>query len=143
MQEEINPPRGLDEFSTGIWCWTDNRMDLIFFGEALHILPLHSPKDDMEGGHFTVTDNTEVNMVYEGVCGRIDGGRMKVKSESEVAQSYPTLSDSMDCSLPGSSIHGIVQARVLEWLHPLVAINLFSTSMILFTPLAGRGSTRA
>ena len=41
--------------------------------------------------------------------------RMKVKSESEVAQSYPTLSDPMDCSLPGSSIHGILQARVLEW----------------------------
>ena len=40
---------------------------------------------------------------------------MKVKSESEVAQSYPTLSDLMDCSLPGSSIHGIFQARVLEW----------------------------
>ena len=40
---------------------------------------------------------------------------MKVKSESEVAQSCPTLSDSMDCSLPGSSIHGIFQARVLEW----------------------------
>ena len=40
---------------------------------------------------------------------------MKVKSESEVAQSYPTLSDPMDCSLPGSSIHGIFQARVLEW----------------------------
>jgi len=40
---------------------------------------------------------------------------MKVKSESEVAQSCPTLSDPMDCSLPGSSIHGIVQARVLEW----------------------------
>ena len=40
---------------------------------------------------------------------------MKVKSESEVAQSYPTLSDPMDCSLPGSSIHGICQARVLEW----------------------------
>ena len=39
---------------------------------------------------------------------------MKVKSESELAQSYPTLSDSMDCSLPGSSIHGIFQARVLE-----------------------------
>ena len=48
---------------------------------------------------------------------------MKVKSESEVAQSSPTLSDSMDCSLPGSSIHGIFQARVLEW----VAIS-FSTS---------------
>ena len=40
---------------------------------------------------------------------------MKVKSESEVAQSYPTLRDPMDCSLPGSSVHGIFQARVLEW----------------------------
>ena len=40
---------------------------------------------------------------------------MKVKSESEVALSYLTLSDPMDCSLPGSSIHGIFQARVLEW----------------------------
>ena len=40
---------------------------------------------------------------------------MKVKSESEVAQSRPTLSDPMDCSLPGSSVHGICQARVLEW----------------------------
>ena len=40
---------------------------------------------------------------------------MKVKSESEVTQSCPTLSDLMDCSLPGSSIHGIFQARVLEW----------------------------
>ena len=40
---------------------------------------------------------------------------MEVKSESEVAQSCPTLSDPMDCSLPGSSIHGIFQARVLEW----------------------------
>ena len=40
---------------------------------------------------------------------------MKVKSESEVAQSCPTLSDLMDCSLPGSSIHGIFHARVLEW----------------------------
>ena len=40
---------------------------------------------------------------------------MKVKSESEVAQSGPTLSDPMDCSLPASSAHGIFQARVLEW----------------------------
>ena len=40
---------------------------------------------------------------------------MKVKSESEVAQSCPTLSDPVDCSPPGSSIHGIFQARVLEW----------------------------
>ena len=40
---------------------------------------------------------------------------MKVKSESEVTQSCPTLSDPMDCSLPGSSVHGIFQAGVLEW----------------------------
>ena len=48
---------------------------------------------------------------------------MKVKSESEVVQSCSTLSDPMDCSLPGSSIHGIFQARVLEW----GAIASFST----------------
>ena len=40
---------------------------------------------------------------------------MKVKSESEVAQSCPTPRDPTDCSLPGSSVHGIFQARVLEW----------------------------
>ena len=40
---------------------------------------------------------------------------MKVKSESKVAQSCPTLSDPMDCSLLGSSIHGIFQAGVLDW----------------------------
>ena len=40
---------------------------------------------------------------------------MKVKSESEDAQSYLNLSDPMDCSLPGSSVHGLFQARVLEW----------------------------
>ena len=40
---------------------------------------------------------------------------MQVKSENEVAQSCPTLSNPMDCSLPGSSTHGIFQARVLVW----------------------------
>ena len=40
---------------------------------------------------------------------------MKVKSESKVSQSCLTLRDPMDCSLPGSSVHGIFQARVLEW----------------------------
>ena len=40
---------------------------------------------------------------------------MKMKSESEVTKSCPTPSDPMDCSLPGSSVHGIFQARVLEW----------------------------
>ena len=40
---------------------------------------------------------------------------MKVKSEIELAELYPTLSDLMDCRLPGFSVHGIFQARVLEW----------------------------
>ena len=40
---------------------------------------------------------------------------MKVKSENKVTQSHLTLCDPMDCSLPGSSVHGIFQARVLEW----------------------------
>jgi len=50
---------------------------------------------------------------------------MKVKSESEVAQSCPTLSDPMDCSLPGSSVHGSFQARVLEW-----GVIAFSKSLL-------------
>ena len=52
---------------------------------------------------------------------------MKVKSESEVAQSCLTLCDPMDCSLPGSSVHGIFQARVLEW----GAIALHATSTVV------------
>ena len=50
---------------------------------------------------------------------------MKMKHESEVAQLYPTLPDPMDCSLTGPSIHGIFQARVLEW----VAMS-FSTACL-------------
>ena len=50
--------------------------------------------------------------------------RMKVKSESEVSQSCPTLSDPMDCSLPGSCVHGIFQARVLEWGAMLVSAKI-------------------
>ena len=49
---------------------------------------------------------------------------MKVKSESEVAQSCPTLRDPMDYSLPGSSVHGIFQARVLEWVAIAFSIQL-------------------
>ena len=53
---------------------------------------------------------------------------MKVKSESEVAQSCPTLSETMDCSLPGSSVHGIFQARVLEWGAIAVLANFINNS---------------
>ena len=52
---------------------------------------------------------------------------MKVESESEVAQSGPTLSDPMDCSLPVSSIHGSFQARVLEWVANAFSNELFLT----------------
>ena len=54
---------------------------------------------------------------------------MKVESESEVAQLCPTLCDPMDCSLPGSSIHGIFQARVLEW--GAIAFSLFTTNFFV------------
>ena len=54
---------------------------------------------------------------------------MKVKHKSEVVQSCPTLSDPMDCSLPGSSIHGIFQARVLEW--GAIASSAYSASIVL------------
>ena len=55
---------------------------------------------------------------------------MKVKSESEAAQSCLTLSDPMDCSLPGSSVHRIFQVRVLEW--GAIAFSLATTSGNLF-----------
>ena len=56
---------------------------------------------------------------------------MKVKSESEVAQLCPTLSDPMDCSPPGSSVHGIFQARVLEWDAIAFSIIILSGSKLI------------
>ena len=56
---------------------------------------------------------------------------IKVKSESEVARSCPTLSDPMDCSLPGSSIYGIFQARVLEWGAIAFSSVLYSRSLLI------------
>ena len=56
---------------------------------------------------------------------------MKVKSESEVAQSCLTLSDPMDCSLPGSCVHGIFQARVLEWGATAFSVKLLSGLLLV------------
>ena len=53
---------------------------------------------------------------------------MKVKSESEVTQSCPTLHDAMDCNPPGSSVHGIFQARVLEWGAIAFSVNPYMTT---------------
>ena len=61
---------------------------------------------------------------------------MKVKSESEVVQS---LSDPMDCSLPGSSIHGIFQARVLEWV-AIAFSSDFGAPKIKSVTVSSRGS---
>ena len=58
---------------------------------------------------------------------------MKVKSESEVAQSCLTLRDPMDCSLPGSSVHGIFQARVLEW--GAIAFSRSDTLILIKIPM--------
>ena len=52
---------------------------------------------------------------------------MNVKSESEVAQLCLTLGDPMDCSLPGSSVHGIFQARVLEWVAIAISTDTYLT----------------
>ena len=57
---------------------------------------------------------------------------MKVKSETEVAQSCPTPSDPVDCSRPGSSVHGIFQARVLEWGAIAFSVSHSSRVQILF-----------
>ena len=62
----------------------------------------------LAGGLFTTSTTWEALCVCVCVC-------VYTLSESEVAQSCPTLSNPMDCSLPGSSAHGIFQARVLEW----------------------------
>ena len=57
--------------------------------------------------------------------------KVKVKSQSEVAQSCPTLSNPMDCSPPGSSVHGILQARVLEW--GAIAFSHFKHQVLFYT----------
>ena len=71
--------------------------------------------------------NTEVSCHFLLQC-------VKVKSQSEVAQSCPTLCDPMDCSLPGSSVHGVFQARVLEW-----GAIAFSVSLVIQSYLRGKG----
>ena len=69
---------------------------------------------------------------------------MKVKSESEVAQSCPALSNPMDCSPPGSSVHGILQARILEWgalPSPTPWLTLFNYLITAFCPFLLSGSS--
>ena len=61
---------------------------------------------------------------------------MKVKSESEVARSCPTLHDPMDCSPPGSSIHGVFQERVLEW--GAITFSAFTPYLFSIKTISGR-----
>ena len=67
---------------------------------------------------------------------------MKVKSESEIAQSCPTLSDPMDCSLPGSSVHGIFQARVREWVAIAFSRGIVNFKLHSCLDVADRGLPR-
>ena len=67
---------------------------------------------------------------------------MKVKSESEVTQLCPTLSDPMDCSLLGSSVHGIFQAKILEWgaiafstTSYLSKFQIYDTVLVIVVPM--------
>ena len=64
---------------------------------------------------------------------------MKVKSESEVAESCPTPSDPMDCIPPGSSVHGIFQARVLEWVAIAFSVQLYNRVIIEAFVFPGAG----
>ena len=83
--------------------------DMLCYAKSLQSCPtLCDPIDGSHQAPPSPGKNTGVGCHFLLQC-------MKVKSESEVAQSCPTLNDPMDCSLPGSSIHGIFQARVLEW----------------------------
>ena len=67
---------------------------------------------------------------------------MKVKSESKVAQSCPTLCDPMDCSPPGSSVHGIFQARVLEWVATAFSDDRFDEIGNRITALKGTSQAK-
>ena len=67
----------------------------------------------------------------------LQGMKVKSKSEIEVVQSCPTLSDLMDCSLPGSSAHGIFQARVLEWGTIAFSAGSYSSFLFFFFNLGG------
>ena len=67
---------------------------------------------------------------------------MKVKSEREVAQSCPTLKGPMDCSLPGSSVHGILQARVLEW-GAISLVEIINACKVLNMVLLAHGDNPA
>jgi len=104
-------PRGLGW--GGRWEGASKGRGYMYAAKSLQsCLTLRDPTDGSPSGSPSPWDspgkNTGVGCHFPLQC-------MTVKSESEVAQSCPTLSDPMDCSLPGSSVHGSFQARVLEW----------------------------
>ena len=102
------PPPLLDDESAG----TASRLLLLLLSRFSRVRLCATPWTAAHWGYPRPWDspgkNTGVGCHFLLQC-------MEVKSESEVAQLCPTLSDPMDCSLPDSSVHGIFQARVLEW----------------------------
>ena len=84
--------------------------------------PWASPILNSQNGHSQRKPSWKIlehkwSLIYKLISylGIFPGGTSGKESESEVAQSCPTLCDPVDCSLPGSSVHGILQARILEW----------------------------
>ena len=96
---------GFEMFSSHFLPWVSSRNGCSAFCHRLN-------KSDF---HFTGISSFYLFMAVLGLCCCVVLQCMKVKRESEVAQSCPILLDPMDCSPPGSSAHGILQARVLEW----------------------------
>ena len=88
--------------------WTALQAKFICKSNKLKIIQMYINK--------ALLSNVVYSLIYSVVCSFAYSLNIhKVKSESEVAQSYPTLCDAMDCSLPVSSVHRIFQARVLKW----------------------------
>ena len=86
----------------------DSMLLLLLLSRFSHVRLCATPQTAAHQAPLSLGKNTGVGCYLLLQC-------MKVKSESEVTESCPTLSDPMDCSPPGSSIHEIFQARVLEW----------------------------
>ena len=120
-------------FIVPIFAWNVSLVSLIFLMRSLLLLLLlnHFSCVRLCATPWTVSYQAPLSMgfsrqEYSKVGCHFPLQCIKVKSESEVTQSYPTLHDPMDCSPPGSTVHGIFQARVLEW-----GVIAFSTMILI------------
>ena len=87
--------------------WTTTQFNVY---SSQHCYKMTSGKDEIPVAAFTVHESLR-KLSSQNICWK----ESERKKESEVTQLYPTVCDPVDCSLPGSSVHGILQARTLEW----------------------------